>query len=428
MELNSLTRSVLKPELIKLLTSGKDITHVSDLAYYKPTTRLEDLEALLDATVTDAQWPAGATYDAKSLEDVSRQMSAILATKGPDNKDPDLVSEMLRGIKQAGMAVFARQHALLIGDGMPQTDGAGSSIRTMSSAQSTYVDNILKAVFQDLDAAVPFSVPPSGCTDTSTNPTCDKLGPATTMADFFDAAVKTISRSLMNNVEPDILNWLFPKQIARAYVYIGLGPYLRARYITTYMNKSQGRVEGFVDQKQRTDVSFYDARYAEYLLYDTYNTALQNLINLQTTNTSMVSDLQKAQTTLATTLSTRRTSQMEDTALLTMYTDVSNMSKMARDNSMHMNVSSKRLDMRKSRIRSLQWNVHSSEKQMRTAYSGLILWVALYVVAVLVGVYLLMTNQNGMFLAHLGVVCLGTLLAGVVPLLVKRAKAARDES
>lgn len=446
--LQPLTKSVLNPELLSMIQSSKpDVSGVSDLVYYTPAASIDALPATLESTVMSPQWPPlGAPVDAMSLQAIVT--SLLLIDAGQVNS----VTGVLTAAKQAGRAVFQQQHAQLIGEGPLDTNGN----KTMSARQNAYVSRILESVDSVLDVLVSEVFAPgspsgsgsgivgttagSGSPDlrasilqqyqgvlasasaaasapaatSSTSGSGDASGtrgkkPVVKSVDAFFAFTGSVLESLFQSVtkDPDIQAWLFPHAIIQAYLFIGLGPYLMLRYLSTFVPGPWNY--GVL----RADVSFYDSRYAKMLIFDSIRAAIDRVSRLSQVSAHDQIALKTLSSTMQMSISAHNDREVGGDALKSMYGQVASASVQARERTRDLSETSNVFDKRRSRALTMRQSVFLAERKTKRAYTMLMLWLVAFLVTLALAIVLLITNSLGPFL-----MLVGTVLAILALLLV----------
>lgn len=421
--LQPLTESVLNTELIALLKSNKtDVSRISDLIYYTPSKTIDTLQANLDATVKSATWPSdGVQVNPQSLQLVIQALLQINPNKVTS------LSGIYDAIKTAGKAVFKVQHGMVVGE-VVQADGS----RSFSARQSSYVDRIMNYVEAAVESAIPFTTAMATTGEVSQIASAISIGdaedpdiqaqlqaiqqcfavltssidatddyipdPPKDMSMFFKSAVDVIQRSVRMSVpDKDLIDWLFPDQVLQAYTYVALGSYLRLRYLGTFIPSSTE------PGKSKADASFYDARYSQLLILNAIRSAVTTVANVDQVSAADRGALMAINGAIQTTLATTTEREVGGEALKNMYGQVAKLSAQARDGSKSLNARSSTFDKRRSKIRSLQQDAVFADLRRKRAYTSLMLWLAAYVLTLVIAIYLIVTDNLSGFLLLCGV-------------------------
>jgi hypothetical protein len=205
-----------------------------------------------------------------------------------------------------------------------------------------------------------------------------------------EAYVKTAFKSSVS--DPDTLAWMFPDAVIDAYFWIALGPYLRLKYLGTF-------VPGTWNAVQRNDVSLYDSRYAQLLILNSIRASVQKVAAASPANAATLTTLGSF---IQTAIAAKSEADVGGEALKKMYGQVADVSSRARTGVTDLKQKSSTFEIRRMRIKALQQGALQADKQTKRAYTSLLLWLAAFVVTLGMAIVLILTDNLDGFLLLCG--------------------------
>jgi hypothetical protein len=387
----NLYETVIKPDLKHLLELDADVSLTSLLCFWD----ISENEAALQAQITDR-------IGALTQLQVSERSTKIVTDVILGEANLLTIPGMFNAVKTAGTEVFIAQLGAIIG----RPSSASGQQKTLQPPLEGHVRRIVRDVFYDLEMAMPLKKV-RDCTN-ARDPACVDPPIVTSIYDFFISANRRVAEKLKDTLDPATMEWMFTELNVTMLMIVGLAPWLFMRYIGMY-------IPGQWNNAVRPDATFYDARYAELLLY---KTMLYILATLTTLNTGdRMEKLSATMSELVTRVVTKMQQESGQEALKDMYTHVASLSKRSKDNTMALAVTNAKLSQRRSIATSLLNNNAGDETIMRRHRRVFYAWLAAYAVLVAACIFLIINDRHSAFMLLAGMVlCVITLyiLAAIV--------------
>lgn len=440
MRLNQLTSKVLHKDIVSVL-SGNDDEDRRKLLY---NVVLHSLGGDASTTWQDTS-PAG-------VQDVLRRiLSHVLAsphghglldrTKSPFDLLPNpLPSESLADLSVVRDALFdvARivavwQVGLLDGDTKADTARAGMA-NSIFAAVLKYVTSVMNAA----DAAVsPVEYTDLGAVDWSSRSSVSFTTAEMAKPNYL-AAVRVALRTALtdrNNIPSEIQAWLFPEGAdpssdgaAVKVLAAAAQPYFVFRFFASFTQGSWNLDAMRKPKWQRSNVDFYDERYARFLIMDVLKATLMKLADDEASSVSPASSSKDQQDQSAANWSKLNTaygklvtmalaaSRIEtgDAALSDMYQEVSGLSDRTKKGTLQLAAQSTKFERRRGFMQSMRNNLVTDESELVRRKRAFWAWVAAYTIVVLVGVVLIGLKMNAAFMLHAGAAMLIVALVALV--------------
>lgn len=367
MNIEPLTRAVVRPEFVELLRTPQDALVLPPMASYTFVASVSELvpnilSNLLSPTASTRANPEAVSIVTKPLQAIS--LSNIMR-----------IDHLLAAHKTAGLNLFYRQLGRVFGNTGNTTTVEGNPVPvpTLSPAQLAAISRYVNLAADAMEGAMPLN--------TST---------AADVQEFHLQAVEVMIRSLTENVkDSNIYEMLFPVPVL-IMLYIGFMPWLIMRYFATF-------VSGPWNHTQRPNLSFYDSRYAEFIIYSSVSSSLMELVRMNT-DTSVKTDLVARMNAINTAMVSRSETEAGGEALLSMYSQVAGLAQQSKAKSMALAARSASFDDRRQVAMSVAGNQYNGLDQMRKARREFYAWIIAYGVVLVVSVVLLVMAEYDMFL------------------------------
>lgn len=398
MQLQPLAQKVLNPELQAMVKDPTDPTGIMQVTHMSLVKSPSDVVPMI--TAVQAAFASG-NLNSQSpvyMSLVSQVLAAMPATK------LNTMSGLFYAGGEAGVVVFLLQFAQFFGQGeVDLTTG----LKTLTASQTQYVIKVIVAVKDALQAALPFQRLQAGDQDHPTSV-------VTTLADHYSVATYITITTITAKVPQNVAEWLFPDGVIALLVFVGLGPWLKLRFLGTF-------VPGPWNMRQRTDSNFYDSRYAQLLAFRGMADVLRKLSALEAGSDGNTSNtLAQLSVSVTNALSAQANSEASGDAMVNMYGKVEEASRSARHGAAEVARMSSQLNQRTEVINSLLVNVMVQERRARRAKLVARLWILTTVVVIAVAVLLLVLDMPGAFLLHTGVVLAAIAMLGLVMVIRSR--------
>lgn len=386
MDLQPLTRSVVSPDFVNALEQGGDHTGLAGLPLLKTVYTMEDLEKLMDE-FTNEQWsPAAADERAMRL--------VVNAVNRMSPNDISDISALLAAYMAVGVQMVMVQMGYVMGHMGPNNDGH----KSLSVSQKQFIDKILGSSVTALSKALPLPNI-TDCTQANGDPrNCVVTQKLTKSRDEY---IVTASIFLVNQIvtqmgaDLDIMSAYFPEPVIM-HMIVCMTPYLTLSYYASF-------VPGPWNAILRPDVSFYDQRYAELIIYSSVADAIAALIAFNSQDNALVTQLTIRMNAVTITMMARSEAHTSGESMKYMYGHVADLSKRSRDSSIELSATTSRFERRREYTRSMMLNLSADNKLMKDARTKFRLWIATYVSVAAVAMLLIVIDKHTLFLLHTGI-------------------------
>ncbi len=388
MDLQPLTSAVLNSSLKRMLTFEGDVSGLEMLPYWYPVTDRPTLRVEIENRNKDS-WAMPSEPNGTNLELVSY----VLGTLNVESIDD--IQGLLDAFLSAGMFVFLHQMQVVMGDQVSMLNGV--PVRKFTSTQEHVVTKHLIALVHHIKSKLPFRNNMGCVVDAVTlrkSASClNDTSIISDMVDFETAAAVQANEWLSANLEQNMIDWLFPADVVTAMIVLGLRPWLTMSYVASF-------VRGPWNNEQRQDVSFYDNKYGKLLIYTTMFNALKRLASLNAHNPAARDALLDRMNAINIMMTARAEGETGGGAILNMYRKVATLSNDGKNRSVDLGASSAKLGMRRSNALSMLNNQASQKARMNRSRITFFLWLAAYLVTMLIAFTMLFKGDNEMIVAH----------------------------
>lgn len=384
MELSPLTKSVLTADFSEALEAEGDPSRMFMLPFWVPVNTDAELQPALEQQFSPT-WVPPSTPNPETLGIVTTAMLAV------DPNDVSNIPGILNAYKTAGMNVFTSQLARMYGHNY------GNGRRTFSAQQTAFVNKVMNGMLTALSARMPLQITPKCAAGIASM--CPPPQLPSTFPDFVMVASAQINTSifLLTGADEAIMNTMFPPSVLLMLAALCLGPYLAMCYYASY-------VPGPWNSVQRHDVSYYDQRYCELLLYKCASNSMLALVSYNAADSDVSTQLQVRANALSTVLVARTNAQVGGDAMKDMYSSVATLSQLSRNSSIELSAATKRFERRREHTNALVVNLTVDQKRMNHAKLRFRLWVAAFIAITLVAMGLILMNKHVHFMLFTGVV------------------------
>jgi hypothetical protein len=391
-----LYQSLVKDDLAMWFNKDTDVSFLSNLCYWPMPN---DMSALAAALGGNSGSDAASALVVDSTTPTNDYLTTIV-TDAILESQLNSVSTILTAVRDAGMRVFYAQLANILGtatESATQGSTQGSTYRRFTSAMDAYIKSKFDSVVDKLVNSMPIRNV-RDCSQGLRTEACQNPAIASNLVSFNVAAATMATKELseITKDEEELRSWLFTHEVIRAFMIIGVGPWLILQYIASYVPGEWNKTGN------RSDASFYDARYAEYLIYNTATRILDELKIVNAANTSKLEIISNKASVLKNQITTN--ASISETDMRQMYRQVSELSNQSRSGSELLEAKNKRLEQRRSYALSLLNNNSGDDSIMRRQRKAFYAWLAAYAVVVASSIFLIVNERHATFMLLAGVV------------------------
>lgn len=293
-------------------------------------------------------------------------------------------------------SIFSRVQIMCISlMDMQLSKGFGTGFRVDSLI--TYVRNQLMIMLGEAEKQIPFKLSPSNASPVSLQTHLDNIR-------------KIMDNYVATKIQADMRTWLFTDALTNVF-YSCMRPYFLLKYIGTMLPGSWNTAGNL------TNVSFYDSRYAELVMYRMVMALYTSLATgtIDASLSSAVSDAGASTKYRATAITaaqlTETLGQMRDgykntmqlkmtsmqDALLQTHGGVAMLSNATKIMSVGLNNVNDDLEFRKQTLKSLAQAVAPMKATMQRSQKGLYAWITAYVCILIISALLMSTERYNTF-------------------------------
>jgi hypothetical protein len=385
MDLQPLSAAVLTPSLKAILTSNSlDVSQMTNLPYWSPASSRNDMSAKYNAFVAPT-YARPAAPNAQSLGIVSYQFKTLAVSNMTDIKG------IADAFRRVGESMFYAQLAAIIGESTDSSTG----LRDMSPAQEAVVYKATRGLIDNITSKMPFTTDMS-CTGTNSYDG-SPCGSATTVCDNVECYTR--AAGIQSAVwlsdhfrdQPELKDWLFPPAVVDFLVAVALRPWLIIMFAASFVTGPWNQ------HTVRPNTSFYDARFAQAIIYTTVYECLRQLITLNANNSVVKNALVARMSALNTLIQAKATTESGGAAMLAMYTRVATMSRKNKDTSVSLGATNAKLQTRRGHASSMLENRESERGEMERTRRGMHAWLLAYIATTLIALFLIITGRHSNF-------------------------------
>ena len=397
MQIEELGRAVLNPKLQNLLVLGaSDVSQLTYLPHWRIASSYSELESTFASfTRPSYQLPTTAPQDRRILNIISLHLKHTEFGHIAD------VMHITNSYLKIGLSVFLLQLAAIIGD---STDSDG---KQFSSAQRSMVNKTTLLMVTKLTEMMPFTQNMWCGPDDACDPALD-----TKVCDSAECYTKAANKLMLNLLsvhfkdDPEVKDWLFPISVVSFMVNVALRPWIIMMYIASFIPGPWNITT------TRTELSFYDARFARALVYKTVLVGLRVIgrLNLDIPRHTVANELFTRMTQLMALMTAQANAETGGTAMKDMYKRISSMSKNTKDTSQSLGATNSKLLTRRSHAISMLENRQADYADMMSKKHRMYAWIIAYAITVAVALFLISSGHHDDFSMLAMVVMLAVLL------------------
>jgi hypothetical protein len=184
---------------------------------------------------------------------------------------------------------------------------------------------------------------------------------------------------------------LFPPAVVDFLVAVALRPWLIIMFAASFVTGPWNQ------HTVRPNTSFYDARFAQAIIYTTVYECLRQLITLNANNSVVKNALVARMSALNTLIQAKATTESGGAAMLAMYTRVATMSRKNKDTSVSLGATNAKLQTRRGHASSMLENRESERGEMERTRRGMHAWLLAYIATTLIALFLIITGRHSNF-------------------------------
>lgn len=385
MDLQPLTKAVLNPSLSMLLESSDPVIVVR----YLPPNWVETVsETSLTGTIANlkaaTQFAAGDNSAVQLTGSLNAWVDAFKAIDLPHLTNPSILLDPFR---RACRSFFIVNAQLITGD-MPVS---GSDRRVFTTSQRAIMEQQVDDILRSIDLAI------VAAASTDINKINRDL------STFTGFAENVITMWIAQNPEKV---WILPDSLQTLLKY-ALYPWFVMKFAMSFVQDAsrQNWVTAIITGINPKPVSFYDMRYATYLVYYAAHQTLR-ILNSYNNDTASRTTLTQALSSIETMMTAEFQSEIDGDSMRDMYNEVSTLSHKTRVDAQTLNDINNRMNTRKRNAVSVYNKVVMSNEELKDQRRRFYTWIVAYVVTVAIAVILLVTKKTDAFVAQSGIVLL----------------------